>query len=106
MSQADNRRLALYALRFNPGNYYQCQLHLDNGLGGRCAIGLICDALEIDTDESHYSEEELKNDEGPYGEVEKALGCKADMIWPLNDFHKMTFPDIADFLESFWNLHE
>lgn len=103
-SIAENRELVLRHLRTNPGNFYQCHLHLDDGLGGRCAIGLICNALEIDTDQSHYSEEELEANLGPYGEVERSIGCDSDVIWILNDLRGMTFCEIADFLESYWDL--
>jgi hypothetical protein len=101
MTVEENRAAAIYALRYNPKGFTQCQLVMNNGEGGRCALGVMADALGIDVQDSYSN---LGDD--PYDELEELLNIDSMKIYRLNDTSHMTFAEIADELENNWSKYE
>jgi hypothetical protein len=95
-----NRLIAVDALEMNPAGYQQIRSRMTDGGNGRCATGLIAEALHIPVSENEFS-----ND--AYAELERQLGLPLQIgsstIFHPNDLGQ-SFRQIASHLRKTWKI--
>jgi len=95
-----HRQKVLDYLRRNPDERHQIEAVLADDKGGRCVLGMACDAMGIPIDGTDGSAE-VNN--VAYQLVEERLKWPVNLIWRLNDSLHLTFSQAADRLEREWN---
>jgi hypothetical protein len=108
MTVQDNRRRFINALRENPFNLKQhfngSLYRKEKGEESACALGVLCFEFGVDLT-SYGTNPEYDPDTDPYNEITRILGFDDNAmseIWYFNDIHKMSFRQIADFLDVKW----
>jgi len=90
------RMIALAALETNPGGFTFIRRNLKDNQGGRCAIGLIGEALHVSPDFNY--------DTTVYYTVASLLDTPSQTIWYQNDQIHATYAQVAAALRRMWGL--
>jgi hypothetical protein len=98
-----NRIKFISYLRLNPMGFGQFTGSLSDGDMKRCAIGMACEVFNVPFNRYAFYADEEKG-QSPYDAVSELLDVEVDYIWRLNDGEELTFDEIAENLEDYWEL--